>query len=542
MAFWNQKRRKDRGLASMFVRLFSLSTLVWIVLLSVTLAVTLHFSLSSLQEKIESGLASTASSLADSDTVKRSLKNGTCPGSLADYLDDLIGKTEDLDIVTIADAHSKRLYHVVHERIGEQFVGGDESRVLAGESYVVDGVGTMGPQRRFFCPVKDENGSVLGFVMAGTTMDRIQALRNRITATYLKLAVFLMLATLVLAGSATFFIRYLLLGYSPEELVHTYLTQNEVLNNLDEGVVFVDAPGKIQLVNRAAEGMLEQRAELLEGVALDSLIQEESGESLLSEDEQKKKNISTSRPNILSCCIPLNKDEKRTGTLLILSDRTEAMRTAEQLNGTRHIVSALRANSHEFMNKLQVIAGLLQMGRQEEALSYIGSVSALQARVIGPVLHHIRNSSVAALLLGKLNNMRELNISLTLLTNSDLPEHSRYLSTSDLVTVVGNLLENSIEAVNAQYRDGPRSIVLQITEDKDGLLILVTDTGTGIEPENLSRIYEPGFSTKTAQGRGVGMSLVNEIVGHREGSIEVDSEPMAGTTFTLIFSRKRQRK
>ncbi|QAT50549.1 sensor histidine kinase [Caproiciproducens sp. NJN-50] len=542
MVHWNRRGRKDKGLASMFAQLFSLSTLVWIVLLSVTLTVTLHFSLSSLQEKIESGLVSTASSLADSEAVKDALQKGTCPKSLTDYLDDLISKTEDLDIVTIADAHSTRLYHVVHARVGEQFVGGDENRALAGESYVVNGVGTMGPQRRFFCPVKNGDGKVIGFVMTSTTMDRIQSLRNRITMTYLKLAAFLMLATLILAGSATFLIRHLLLGYSPEELVHTYLTQNEVLNNLDEGVVFVDAPGKIQLVNRAAEGMLGQRSELLEGAVLDSLIQEESGESLLREKEEKKKNISTSRPNILSCCIPLRKNERRSGTLLILSDRTEAMRTAEQLNGTRHIVSALRANSHEFMNKLQVIAGLLQMGRQKEALSYIGSISALQAKVIGPVLQYIRNSSVAALLLGKLNNMRELDISLTLLANSDLPEHSRYLSTSDLVTVVGNLLENSIEAVNAQRGDGPRSIVLQITEDEDGLLILVTDTGTGIEPENLSRIYEPGFSTKAAQGRGVGMSLVNEIVGRREGSIEVDSEPMAGTTFTLIFNRKRQRK
>lgn len=526
----------------MFIQLLSLSTLVWIVLLSVTLAFTLHFSLSSLQEKIESGLTSTASSLADSEAVKRALLKGVCPKSFTDYLDDLIGRTEDLDIVTIADTHSTRLYHVVHARVGEQFVGGDEGRALAGESYIVDGVGTMGPQRRFFCPVKDEAGSVIGFVMAGTTMDRIQALRSRITTTYLKLAAVLMLATLVLAGVATFFIRRFLLGYSPEELVHTYLTQNEVLNNLEEGVIFVDLPGKIQLVNRAAEEMLGQRVELLEGAALNSLIQGESGGSLLTEMDQKKKNVSTSRPNVLSCCIPLKKDEKRAGTLLILSDRTEAMRTAEQLNGTRHIISALRANSHEFMNKLQVIAGLLQMGRQEEALSYIGNISALQARVIGPVLQRIRNTSVAALLLGKLNNMRELNISLTLLANSDLPEHSRYLSTSDLVTVVGNLLENSIEAINAQRGDSPRSIVLQITEDKDGLLILVTDTGTGIKPENLSRIYELGFSTKAAQGRGVGMSLVHEIVSRREGSIEVDSEPMAGTIFTLIFNQKRQRK
>ena len=135
--------------------------------------------------------------------------------------------------------------------------------------------------------------------------------------------------------------------------------------------------------------------------------------------------------------------------------------------------------------------------------------------------------------------MRELDIQPTLLANSSLPEHSAYLSTEELVTVVGNLLENAIEAVDAQNGDRPRSVVAQITEDGTGLLIIVSDTGTGIPPEDLERIYTPGFSTKAPEGRGVGMSLVGEIVARRGGSIEADSEAGAGTTFTLIFNRKR---
>ena len=534
---WTKK--KNRGTASMFMHLLFWSTLVWIALLSVTLAVTLHFSLSSLQEKIESGLRSTASSLAEDLEVKRALREGTCPEDLSNYLDDLIKKTEDLDIVTIANANSTRLYHVVHKRIGKQFVGGDETRALAGKSYLVDGVGTMGPQRRAFCPVRDERGKVIGFVMAGTTMDRIQTLRNSIVNTYVKLAVVLALATLAIAGIVTLQVRRVLLGYSPEELVHSYLTQNEVLNNLDEGVAFVDAAGRIQMVNRAAEQMLGQRMELLKDAKLDSLLRGKSGGSLLKEENARKRNTSTSRPNLLSCSIPMEKDAKQFGTTLLLKDKTETMRAAEELNGTRHVISTLRANSHEFMNKLQVIAGLLQMGRQEDALMYIGKISALQAKAVGPVLQHIHNPNVAALLLGKLNNVRELGISLTLLPNSDLPEHSRYLSTSDLVTVVGNLVENSIEAINAQCEDGPRNITLQITEDENGLFILVTDTGVGIEQKNLERIYDPGFSTKARKGRGVGMSLFRDIVVRRQGSVDVDSEPQAGTSFTVIFNKKR---
>jgi sensor histidine kinase regulating citrate/malate metabolism len=112
------------------------------------------------------------------------------------------------------------------------------------------------------------------------------------------------------------------------------------------------------------------------------------------------------------------------------------------------------------LNKLQVISGLLQMGRVQDAQTYIGSLSSIHEQIISPIMKLIHNSNVAALILGKEANMRELDITLTLLNNSSLPEHSRYLSTSELVTVVGNLLENAIEAVNAAPADGVRIITL----------------------------------------------------------------------------------
>ena len=172
-------------------------------------------------------------------------------------------------------------------------------------------------------------------------------------------------------------------------------------------------------------------------------------------------------------------------------------------------------------------------------MHYIGSVSASQAQSIGPVIQLIHNSNVAALILGKLNNTRELDIHMTLLTNSFLPEHSDYLSTAELVTIVGNLLENAIEAVNAAADQRTRRIVLQITEDETGLLLVVSDTGIGIPPERLEHIFDSGYSTKATEGRGYGMNLIRNIADRHQASLEVDSEPDAGTTFTLIFNKKR---
>lgn len=519
-----------------FVQVMCVVMTVWFVLLSITLSLTLQYALDTLQDKIDNSLVSTAATLASNNSVKEALLSGEVSEDMTAYLDAVVAKTNDMDVISIADKNSIRVYHVVHERIGQKFVGGDEARALAGESYISDATGTMGYQHRAFCPVLDDDGKVLGFVMASTTQDRLERLRSDIIATYLRLLVGLTVCTLVFSAGLAVYLRRTLRGARPAELLRTYLTQNDILNSLDEGILSLDHAGKVCLVNQAAEEALGQGEELLLSKDVDNILRLESGESLRGAVGE---NLATNRPNLLVNSIQLGSSSRWAWQVLILKDRSEAFRQAEQLNGTRHMVSALRANSHEFINQIQVISGLLQMGRVQEALSYIGAVSDIQAQSIAPVVQLIHNANVAALILGKLGNMRELNIRLTLLANSRLPEHSRYLSTSELVSVVGNLLENAIEAVNAVSDDRARNIVLQITEDEQGLLIQVSDSGIGIVPEIMPHIWEMGFSTKAAEGRGVGMSLIRGIIDRHEGSMEVDSEPGGGTTFTLIFSKER---
>lgn len=535
-------KRKTRGkngrISPLFFQILTWSTLFCVMLLSITLSLTLHLAISGMEEKIDEGLFATASALAESGLVARAMEEGSCDRDMVEYLDDLVRNTADLDVITIADKDSIRLYHVVHDRIGQPFVGDDQFRALAGESYLSDAVGTMGLQRRAFSPIRDDEGNILGFVMAGTTIDRIKDMRSSITMSYRRLTIVMGVVTVLAAGLLTLLVRWILHGFSPEGLVHTYLTQNDILDNLDQGLVAVDDRGRILMVNPAAERMLGASGDELEGRELDGLLRTEDQKTLLTPTRDA---VTTSQPNILSRCIPVRREGKHTGgATLILTDKTEAVRQAEQLTGTRHIISALRASTHEFMNKLQVISGLIQMGRQEEALSYIGAISATQAKSAGPILQHIKNSNVAALLLGKLNNLRELGIEFTLLPNSVLPEHSAYLSTRDLVTVLGNLLENAMEAVNLKRTPGPRNVVLQITEDDLGLMLMVSDTGSGIAEDDLQRIYTQGFSTKAPEGRGMGMTLVREVVYRRGGSIEVDTEQDNGTTFTVIFDQKRR--
>ena len=532
-------KRSDRGGIPIFWQLMAWILVTWFLLLTAALGVTLRYALKTFQEKVDDILLSTVQTLAESPQVLEELRDGVCSEDMAVYLTSVVDNTSDLDYITIADANSVRLYHINPAYIGLPFEGGDQHRALAGEVYLSDALPAhFEGQRRAFHPVYEADGTIVGFIMASTTHERIDQLRADIHATYIRLYRMMTVCTLLFGGLLAMYLGRNLRGVKPDDLLRVYLTQNDILNALDEGLVSYDNTGRVRLVNSAAARMLGHREDLLVGQQVDDLLRAEDGSSFRDRADQEIGQQS-SRANILAKNVQLPDSNLWARQVLLLADKSEVTRYADELVGSRHMISALRANTHEFLNKLQVISGLLQMGYVSEALDYIGSLSSVHEQIIGPVIKLIRNANVAALILGKESNMRELDIQLTLLSNSTLPERSRYLSTRELVTVVGNLLENAMEAVDAAPADGIRSVVLQLTEDEKGLFLMVSDTGEGISPENLPHIFEESFSTKARSGRGVGMKLIQEIVDRHGGSIEVDTEPGSGTTFSLIFSRER---
>lgn len=96
-----------------------------------------------------------------------------------------------------------------------------------------------------------------------------------------------------------------------------------------------------------------------------------------------------------------------------------------------------------------------------------------------------------------------------------------------------NLLMNARQAM-----DGHGEIFVRTWLDGEAVLVSIRDTGTGIAKEHLSRIFEPGFTTKgDGVGTGLGLYIVRTIVDEHMGVIEVDSELGVGTTFTLRLPR-----
>lgn len=490
---------------------------------------SIYQGISSLNREIDSTISDYSYLLSNDERIRDMLKQGKPDPVTTAYLDDMLERIEKVDIIVVADENAIRLFHPEKERVGQRFEGGDEGAILSGSTpYVVEGVGTRQQQRRAFTGIQNESGRTIGFVMVSAYSANIADMREAVIRQVLVIFAIASLVGLLLAWILSQSIKRTLLGLEPERLTELYLQKEEVLDSLEEGIVAIDHQGEV-LTNAAARKMLDSSYEFIH-TQLQPVLQE--GTLIKNQELELGESV------ILMDKIPVVENRKTVGAVCVLRNKTEVQRLAEQLTGVNHIVAALRANTHEHINKLHVILGLIQMGDTQAAMEYIMKVKKEEEEDYILVMQRIQNRTIAALLLGKKSRAKERDIHLFLRKDSYLEAHNDYLSANDLVTVVGNLLENAMDAV--EHSAEPREVSLFIHSSAGGLVIEVDDTGSGMEPEKVDQLFQRGFSTK-GEGRGIGLHLVQQIVEHSEGTIQVESEPSEGTTISIAICKKRKR-
>lgn len=478
--------------------------------------------------ELDDRITLTARLVAESSDVREALAQGKASEELIARLDADAAETEGVDYIVIADSESRRIYHPDHSLIGQQFAGGDEGPAIAGQApYLTTRHGTSASQRRAFRTVYDEQGRVLGFVMASASLESIQKQKEAILIRFCLVFALALAVGLLMTWLLSRSVYRSLLGHEPRAFARMYLQREDVLDHLSEALLAISKEGRPLFRNASARSLVgdeplperfplwpEIRATLADGQPRSDLLTEWGERTFLAK------------------VVPMDK----TGVLLILRDRTEYTRIDQQLTGTNHIIEALRANTHEFLNRLHIISGLLQIGETQKAIEFISSVSSDVEDNYQSIVRQLQNRTIAALVLGKASHAREMDIQFSLRRDSTLPLHSAYLSSRELVTIVGNLVENAFEAVNGQPL---RQVGLFIGEDEHGLTITVDDTGHGMTEEQIATVRARQYTTK-GDGHGFGLRLIQQIVADRKGYLEIESEPGEGSAFTVNFTMPRE--
>lgn len=212
--------------------------------------------------------------------------------------------------------------------------------------------------------------------------------------------------------------------------------------------------------------------------------------------------------------------------------KKEFLAFTEDFEGTKFLVDSMRANNHDFTNKLHVILGLIQIGQYDKAVSYIQNISIIQRETISKVMNSIENPSFAALIVGKIARSSECNVKFILNEGSRLKNEDISIPSEALVTITGNLIDNALDSMNKDTSKNEKELSLGIYTRPGELLIIVKDTGTGIPEEIKDKIFENGFSTK-GPGRGIGLYHVKQLVSSLGGTITVESQVGTGTCFMV---------
>ena len=209
----------------------------------------------------------------------------------------------------------------------------------------------------------------------------------------------------------------------------------------------------------------------------------------------------------------------------------------EDLSGTRYLVDSMRANNHDFTNKLHVILGLIQMEMYDQATAYIQNITMVQRKSISNIMNAIQDPAVAALLIGKLARASELNVKFILREGSYYSSADMHLPSEMLITVIGNLLNNAFESMNEEHPfESQKELMFGIYSRPGAVLITVDDTGTGICTKDIPHIFENGYSTK-GEDRGTGLYQAKTMVDNFGGTITVESQEGIGTSFSISFTQ-----
>ena len=535
-----QQRTKSNKHVSLksIQHLFFRTQLVLIVSLALILGIAgtlinIHFE----TEKRDQNLQNVAEAIARSPMLNT--KGLTDIAAVSEYLDTLKETLEDIDVISIVNNDGIRLYHSNHSLIGTRYDGNiPEFANRSAGYYTVDENGPSGSQRRAYAAIYDEGGEPVGFVMAIMLMKNIKVETFQMLFIYLMITVVAILIELIIAGELSGKVKKRLMGYEPDVFTAMYKIRDNILETLEEGILAVDENGVIQFANDSAVRMLcDDTKTTIVGQNIETL-----GDEILSHTVKKgdkEFNVSLAKADIILDRVPIKEDEHVIGAIAVLHNRAEYTKLMEDLSGTRYLVDSMRANNHDFTNKLHVILGLIQMEMYNEASSYIQNITMVQRENISKVMNAVNEPAVAALLIGKIARASELNVSFVLREGCYYSSADMNLPSEMLITVIGNLLDNAFDAMNenGDYQ-AQKELMFGIYSKPGAVLITVDDTGSGISKEDIAHIFENGYSTK-GEGRGTGLYQVKSMVENFGGKITVETQEGVGSSFSVSFAKEK---
>jgi sensor histidine kinase regulating citrate/malate metabolism len=451
-----------------------------------------------------------ATTLADSPSTAQAIESGRAT-EILQPVTEAVRRHTDIAFITIMAPNRIRFTHTDPTQIGGQYIGTVEP-ALRGETLSEVYTGTLGPSIRAVAPVRNQTGAIVGLVSAGILQT---SLADRWRSTWPTIAA-VSVAALAISMTGVWFIRRRLLrqthGLRPDELRVMYEHHDAILHSVSEGLIVVDRNG-VALVNDEARRLLAlppgpvDRAEL--------------PEFLRTYNPGARDEVHVTADRVLVVNRSRVEDAPPDSEVVTIRDRTELQGALGELNSLKVLTDTLRSQAHEAANKLHTIVTMVEMGRPEDAVRFATEELALSQQLVDRLSSSVGEPALVALLLGKAAQADERGIELTITEDTHLPSNSDEvpLTGQEMVTVVGNLIDNAMDACD---RDDPW-VEVTVHLVNNTLTMRVADSGPGMDADAFEKAMQRGYSTKgDSNHQGLGLALISQIVNRHNGTLSTD--------------------
>jgi two-component system CitB family sensor kinase len=519
---------------SLAARLFAMQVgIVGILVAAGFLGAYIHASNTNVDDAEQRVLA-VANSIAATPLVRQSLALPDPSTVLQPYAEQ-VRRDTGTDFVVVMTPDGIRLTHPNPDLIGGRFRGHIEE-AAAGRDYTETYTGTLGPSVRAVVPVV-EGGDVRALVSVGITTKAVsRSLQQQMPVLIGGAAL-----ALLLAGIGSWLIsrwlRRTTHNLGPAELTRMYEFYDSVLRAVREGLLLIDRSGTVQLANDEAFRLLDLPADAM-GRRIDELgLPYGLGEELAAGEHRADELRLTNDRMLVVNQARARWAGKYLGTVVTLRDQTELRSLIGELESIRELSEALRSQAHEAANQLHTVVSLIELGRADEAAEFATAELTAAQELTDLVVGAVDEPVIAALLLGKVATSHERGVELHVAADTYVP--GDVFDPRDLVKIVGNLVDNAIDA--AAGTPPPRRITVRAqvtTGARQHLIIQVADSGPGLDTDDVERAFQRGWSTKTDErlhGRGLGLALVARAVHRYGGNIDVSKDRGAVFTVDLPF-------
>ncbi|MGW6010904.1 ATP-binding protein [Streptomyces sp. NPDC055210] len=439
-----------------------------------------------------------------------------------------IRKASGAEYVVVMNMRGVRWSHTNPDEIGGR-VSTDPQQALAGQEVMQIDDGTLGRSARGKVPLRDAGGDIVGAVSVGIEYDSVRA---RLIHAIPGLFAYAGGAMAVGALAAYLISRRVQrqtrdLAFS--DIAGLLAEREAMLHGIREGVVALDREGRIRLLNDEARRLLGLGDEAV-GQPLDTALGEGRTTDVLA-GSVSGTDLLTVRGQRVLVANRMPTDDG--GAVATLRDRTELEQLGRELDSTRGLIDALRAQDHEHANRMHTLLGLLELEMFDDAVEFVGEVVGDHRATAEQITEKIHDPLLAALLVGKATVAAERAVALTVSDRTLFPD--RLIDARGLATIVGNLVDNALDAVAGTLH---ARVEVELRAEGRTAVLKVRDTGPGIPAGQRELIFTDGWSTKEPPAhreRGIGLSLVRRLAERQGGSAQVAQAEGGGAEFTIVL-------